>query len=254
MKTILLATSALLVASAAPAFAQDATTPPADATTTAPAPMDATSTPAPADTASTTMTSAPSDGATFTGPRAEIFGGWDRVASRRGFNDATGNRVHSRDHDSAWTGGGLIGYDVPLGTSLTAGVFGSYAVSTSKTCTTLDDSSRFCRKPGRDIEGGARIGYKLGNRALVYGKGAYVNGQLRQVAAYEDGTYAVDHKNRNGWRAGAGVEFAVTNHAYVKAEYDYTRYQSFKGNDLGIEDATLRYNRNQVLAGFGVHF
>lgn len=234
MKTILLATSAFLVAAAAPAFAQDAMSAPADTGTT------------------TTTTSAPSEGATFTGPRAEIFGGWDRVGARQRYDDGT-TRLTSRSHKTGWTGGGLLGYDVPLGSNLTAGVFGSYAISTAKTCGD-DGATIACLKSGRQIEGGARIGYKMGGRALIYAKGAYVNGQIRETAADDAGDYFRGHANRDGWRAGAGLELAVTNHAYVKAEYDYTRFKSFNADDLGLTDTSLRYDRNQVLAGFGVHF
>jgi len=233
MKTFLLAAGVLLAVSAAPAFAQDA-----DASAAAPAP---------------TM-SAPSDGATFTGPRAEIFGGWDRVGTRARFDDGT-TRDTTRSHDSAWTGGGLLGYDMPIGDRLTVGVLGSYAISTAKTCTYAGGTGGFggCVKSGREIEGGARVGYKVTPRTLVYAKAAYVNGQIR--SKFGDGTdYVGGHADRDGGRLGAGAEFAVSNHAYVKAEYDYTRFKSFHADDLGVEDTSLRYDRNQVLAGFGVHF
>ncbi|WBO21010.1 outer membrane protein [Sphingomonas abietis] len=223
MKMFLLATGALLVASAAPAFAQDGT-----------------------------ATAAPSDSATFTGPRAEIFGGWDRVGTRERFDDGT-TRVTNHDHKTAWTGGGLVGYDYPIGDKMTVGVLGSYAVSTAKTCAD-DATSIACLKAGREIEGGARVGYRLGAKSLVYVKGAYVNGQIRGTVADDAGDYVRGHANRDGWRAGAGVEYAVTKHAYVKAEYDYTRFKSFDAQDLGFADTSLRYDRNQVLAGFGVHF
>jgi outer membrane immunogenic protein len=225
MKTFLLATSILFVASATPALAQD----------------------------SSTTTSTPSDGATFTGPRAEIFGGWDRVGARAKFDEG-GVTTTDHAHKSAWTGGGLLGYDVPIGDSLTVGGFGSYAISSGKFCYGIDDGVG-CVKANRDIEGGARIGYKVGGRALVYGKGAYVNSRLGyQFAA--DGVDLNQHSDRSGWRAGAGVEFAVTKHAYVKAEYDYTRLSSYHAGELsdGGASGSLRYDRNQVLGGFGVHF
>jgi outer membrane immunogenic protein len=229
MKTFLLATGVLLAVSAAPAFAQDA------------------------DTAAPTM-AAPSDGPTFTGPRAEIFGGWDRVGTRERFNDGV-TRATSHDHDSAWTGGALLGYDMPIGNKLTVGVLGSYAISTAKTCTFSGNTGTFggCVKSGREIEGGARVGYKIAPRTLIYGKLAYVNGQIR--SKFGDGIdYVGGHANRDGGRAGAGAEFAVSNHAYVKVEYDYTRFKSFHADDLGVADTSLRYDQNQVLGGFGVHF
>jgi outer membrane immunogenic protein len=229
MKNILLATGALLVASATPALAQDA--------------------PAPADTSAA---SAPStDGPTFAGPRAEIFGGWNRVGTRTRFDNGT-VRDTVKSHNNGGTAGALVGYDMPIGDKMIAGVFGSYAINTNKDCGTVG-AFNGCLKQGRDIEGGARIGYKAMPSTLVYLKGAYVNGQIRST--YSDGVnYVRDHSNRDGWRAGAGVEYAVSNHAYVKAEYDYTRFSSYHPDDLGVADTSLRYDRNQVLAGFGVHF
>ncbi len=230
MKMFLLATSALLIASATPAFAQDST----DGATAAP------------------MTSS-ADGATFAGPRGEVFGGWNRGGSRARFDDGT-TRITSRDHDTAWTGGGLLGYDVPIGDTLTVGGFGSYAISTAKTCDAVGAGTVGCLKAGREIEGGGRVGYKLGGRALVYGKGAYVNSQLRGQVIDANGGIDTGHKNLDGWRAGAGVELAINKHAYVKAEYDYTRFKSIHGDDLGETDPTRRPDRNQVLGGFGIHF
>ncbi len=231
MKMFLLATSALLVASATPVFAQDST----DATATMPA-----------------STSTMSDGATFAGPRAEVFGGWNRVGARTRFDDGT-TRTSGRSHDSAWTGGGLLGYDVPIGDALTVGGFGSYAISSGKSCDTVGGGTVGCFRYGREIEGGGRVGYKLGGRALVYGKGAYVDGQIRAQVIDADGIES-GHKNLDGWRAGAGVEFAINKHAYVKAEYDYTRFKSIHGDDAGLTDTSLRFDQNQVLGGFGIHF
>jgi len=219
MKTILLITGTALLASVTPAFAQDV--------------------------------AVPADAPTFTGPRAEIFGGWDRVGTRTRYDDGI---VVATDHShkTGWTAGGLLGYDMPVGNRLVVGAFGSYAISTARECT---DSGPVlgCLKAGREIEGGARIGTRLGDKTLIYAKGAYVNGQIK--GAFSDGVnYVSGHANRDGWRAGAGVEYSLNRNAYIKAEYDYTRFSRFDAADLGIADTSLRYDRNQVLAGFGVRF
>jgi outer membrane immunogenic protein len=232
MKTFLLASGALLLASAAPAFAQDSS---ALAPTT--------------ETASTVSTTT-----NFGGPRAEVFGGWDRVGTRTRFDDGT-TRITDRSHKSGVTAGGLVGYDMPIGDRFIVGAFGSYAISSAKTCDfgNAGNVGNGCLKAGRELEGGARIGANLGGKALVYAKGAYVNGQIR--GRFSDGTnYIGGHTNRGGWRAGAGVEYPVSSHAYVKAEYDYTRFKTFDATDLGVTDTSLRYDRSQVLGGFGVRF
>jgi len=219
MKTILLASSVALAAFAAPAFAQDG----------APAP----------------------EISSFTGPRAEIFGGWDRVGARARYDDGA-TRITEKGHKDGAMGGALVGYDFPIGDRLVAGPFGSIAFSTAKECF-YGVTTHACVRPGREIEGGARLGAKMGSSTLVYAKGAYVNGQIR--ATVVDGfDYYNAHANRDGWRAGAGVEYALNRHAYIKAEYDYTRFKSFGTDDLGTPDTRLRFDRNQVLGGFGVRF
>ncbi len=238
MKMMLLASGALLVASAAPVLAQDASAPAAP----------------PAPTADASAATAPSDGPSFAGSRAEIFGGWDRVGTRTRFDNGT-TRSTSRTHKDGATAGALLGYDVPVGDRFTVGAFGSYAISTAKDCSFSSGPGvpGGCLKAGRELEGGARVGAKMGGRALVYAKGAYVNGQIR--GTFSDGVnYVSGHANRDGWRAGAGVEYALNKHAYVKAEYDYTRFKSFDASEIGVADTRLRYDRNQVLGGIGVHF
>ena len=220
MKFILLASSALLFASAVPAMAQDAP-------------------------------SAPADSVSFAGPRAEIFGGWDRVDTRTRFDDGT-TVLTDKGHKAGWTAGGLVGYDMALGDRLVVGAFGSYALSSTRQCGGAGDFTG-CIKSGREIEGGARVGGKIGGNTLIYAKGAYVNGQIR--GTFTDGVDLVStHRNRGGWRAGAGVEYALNPHAYVKLEYDYTRFKRFDAADLDTANTSLRFNKNQVLGGFGIRF
>lgn len=219
MKFVLLAAVAAMTTAAVPALAQDG--------------------------------SAPSDGISFTGPRGEIFGGWDRVGTRTRFDDGE-TTATDRGHKTGWTAGALVGYDMPVGNRFIVGAFGSYALSTARQCSQTDTLSG-CLKSGREIEGGARVGRKIGDRTLLYLKGAYVNGQIR--GKFTDNLVTTSgHANRDGWRAGAGVEFALNKHAYVKAEYDYTRFKSFDAADLGVTDTSLRFDRNQVVGGFGIRF
>jgi outer membrane immunogenic protein len=214
MKTFLIAAGALL-ASAAPAIAQDS------------------------------ATAAPAATSSFTGPRAEIFGGWNRTTARAhtdGFRDNV-----SKD---GITGGALLGYDIPIGDHFVAGPLVSYAITSTKDCF----GGVGCIKSGRELEGGARFGMKLGDRALVYGKGAYVNGQYRAHLVDDAGDTLDGHKNEGGWRAGAGAEFALSPHAYVKAEYDYTRLNRFSGDELALDGGDVRFHSSEALGGFGVRF
>jgi outer membrane immunogenic protein len=195
----------------------------------------------------------------FTGPRAEIFGGWDRPGSRTTVISAAPEEggeptvIREKSHKDGGVAGGLIGYDMPIGDRFIVGAFGSYALPTAKTCIALGEAGGGCVSTDHELEAGARAGAKIGSRAMVYAKGAYVRGRFK--SRFGDGVdYVTDHDNRNGWRAGAGVEFALNKHAYVKAEYDYTRFKSFDTVSFDGDDARVRMDRNQVLAGFGLRF
>jgi outer membrane immunogenic protein len=52
---------------------------------------------------------------------------------------------------------------------------------------------------------------------------------------------AVGNANADGIRAGAGLEYALGQNLFVKAEYRYSNYEA------GVE-------RNQVVGGFGFRF
>lgn len=218
MKTILFAAGVAVLAFAAPAFAQDS------------------------------AAAGPGLSYNFAGPRAEIFGGWEQLRSKY-HDDAIGGRDTTKD--SGVTGGAQLGYDFAIGNRFVAGPLASIQYSSSKDCTAGN-----CVKQGRQIEGGARFGMKVGQRALVYGKGAYVNGDFTSRGVNADDTqYIESNAHRDGWRAGAGLEYALTPHAYVKAEYDYTRFNSLNDDQFGGISATrVRFQTNQVLGGFGVRF
>lgn len=179
---------------------------------------------------------------TFTGPRAEIIGGWDRVADGQ-----TGH--HGSD---GVTYGGAVGYDFHLGGGAIAGFEGEVTGSTNKETTTsvvvANDSLRL--KSGRDLYVGGRIGFLAGPRALIYAKGGYTNAKLE--TRYVNGATTVNSsENASGWRAGAGAEFALSHNVYVKGEYRYSNYDRINGPSATTH---IDVDRHQVVGGIGVRF
>jgi opacity protein-like surface antigen len=60
----------------------------------------------------------------------------------------------------------------------------------------------------------------------------------------------------DGYHFGGGVEFALTEMFYVRADYMHTKY-----DDIALpaqtdpnRDLELRFNRNQAMLGFGIRF
>ena len=169
----------------------------------------------------------------FEGPRVEGIIGWDRVG------------VEDAGSADGVTYGAAIGYDLQRGN----GVFGVEAEITDSSadeCTSgvLIATDELCAQAGRDIYVGARAGFTATPNLLLYAKAGYTNGRVR--LAYEDGTAATAPdfrigENLDGFRLGAGAEYALSQNAFIKAEYRYSNYEQ-------------GFDRNQVVAGFGFRF
>jgi outer membrane immunogenic protein len=166
--------------------------------------------------------------APFTGPRVEGLVGWDRVQNN-GHKDGVAYGVGA-------------GYDFQAGKAL-IGIEGEAADSTAKLCagsrTAVDP--RVCAKAGRDLYVGGRIGTVVGGRTLLYAKGGYTNAQAKLTS--NDGTTqtTLGKSNLDGYRVGAGAEYAIGANSFVKTEYRYSNYEA-------------GFDRHQVVAGFGFRF
>jgi len=180
-----------------------------------------------ASTATPALAQDASGRAPFTGPRVEGLVGWDRVSNN--------------GHDDAVAYGIGAGYDFQTGMGL-VGIEAEASDSTAKACAGSATAAdpRLCAKAGRDLYVGGRIGTVVGDRTLLYVKAGYTN--ARAKGTLDDGTTVVRGSRKfDGYRVGAGAEYAVGPNAFVKAEYRYSNYEQ-------------GFSRNQVLAGFGFRF
>jgi outer membrane immunogenic protein len=191
----------------------------------------------------------PSADTSFTGPRAELFGGYEHTESH--YRGGVGAPVTGKQGQSAAVGGVELGYDVPLGDRFVAGPLASYSINTTRD--NCAGGAAQCVDPKMDWSVGGRVGAKLGTQALLYAKGAYVQTQesARQTVA---GVGSTDRDWRGGWRAGVGAEYALSPRTYVKAEYDYTQTERFGLGQQGFTNTSLRQDRQAVVAGFGMRF
>ena len=186
----------------------------------------------------------------FTGPRAEVFGGYEHTDSH--YSGGVGAPITGKHGQGAALGGVELGYDVPLGDRFIAGPLASYSINTTrKGCPA---GAAQCVDPTMDWSIGGRVGAKVGDKALIYGKGAYVETQSRAKLAAAGGTTTTSRDWNGGWRAGAGAEYALSPRTYVKAEYDYTKTNRFDLAPQGFTNTSLRQDRQAVVAGFGMRF
>lgn len=154
--------------------------------------------------------------APFTGPRAEVVAGWDRVSVEG-------------EGESGLTYGGAIGYDLQRGRA----VFGVDAEITGST--TDRTLGAVTVEAGRDLYAGVRAGVVAAPNTLLYVKGGYTNARVTAEAAGDDSNVDLD-----GFRIGAGVERDF-GPMFGKVEYRYSNYSQ-------------DFSRHQVLAGLGVRF
>jgi outer membrane immunogenic protein len=195
--------------------------------------------------------------ATFTGPRIEATVGWDKSRSGSSVDNDT-----TRDLDQSIDGllyGGGIGFDAAVGENFLIGAEAELTDSTAKVDNDgVPNTFNLGRvDAGRDIYVGARAGFIVGERMLVYAKGGYTNARYNLVGT--DGTVDLNQRlDTDGWRIGAGVEMAVTENAFAKVEYRYSKYNEaeFDFNAQTPDSSRFRIDtdRHQVVASVGLRF
>ena len=160
------------------------------------------------------------------GFRVEAIAGWDQV------------RLSGEGNKSGFAYGAGIGYDIPVGATVSVGVDAELSGSTAK----LRESLRgefFEVKAGRDIYVGGRVTGKVADNVAVYAKAGYTNARLStssNIPGFDDLS-----GNGGGFRLGAGSQYLLGNGAYVGGEYRYSNYES-------------DFSRNQIVATVGYRF
>lgn len=180
------------------------------------------------------------------GARLAVTTGYDTIV---GNDDLTGAQDNIPDTLESLRIGIEAGYDVKLsprwsiggeigwGQSVAGGIDASFA------------RDRLRLEPGRDLDVSARIGYLPSDTVMVYAKAGYANsGAVATLEEWVGSGYETTtvRGNTDGLRLGLGVETALSDRLYAKAEYRWTRYGDFSYQ----QDAS----RHQLLAGVGVRF
>lgn len=178
------------------------------------------------------------------GARAEIHGGFDRLAHSSFFSpsDSTFEPVEGGVY------GFGIGYDVKIYSRVFAGVEANVDYSRGSHCQVnplilAPGIFESCLSPERDLSAHVRLGTNLGTgQTRLYGLIGYTNLDLVGLARMNRGpAMALRTDNRDGVRIGAGMEHNLTDRFYGKIEYRYSDY----GSDI---------NRNQAIVGVGIQF
>ena len=193
------------------------------------------------------------DSEDFSGFRVEALAGYD--TSRAG---STVDDDSAADNDQSIDGlnyGVGIGYDFDAG-GVVLGLEGEYTGSTAETEFSDGDFEGFGIgnvETGRDLYVGARLGVKANDDLLVYAKGGYTNASYNLRNTDFDGDI-----NTDGYRVGAGIEYALSGRSFAKVEYRYSNYSNaeidFEGDAPDVDLPDVDIDRHQVMAGFGIRF
>ncbi|HEX7743458.1 MAG TPA: porin family protein [Sphingobium sp.] len=149
------------------------------------------------------------DAAPFTGPRAGVTVGYDKLGGEDGVSY-----------------GATTGFDLAVGSNVTFGPEVSFSD------TTVGGGGL---ELSRDLAASVRLGYILNPQFLVFGKVGYAN--TRFEASNSNAGFSVE-----GVRFGGGVEYALNSNTYVSAEYQRTEYEDgINSRDAGLVGVGFRF-------------
>ena len=192
----------------------------------------------------------------FTGPRGEVLLGYD-ISKAGSTIDDDNNPNNDQSIDGLNYGVG-IGYDFNAGGAV-IGIEGEYTGSTAETEFNDGDFEGIGLgnvETGRDLYIGARAGILAQPDLLLYVKGGYTNASYNLRS--RGGEFNLDEDLRaDGYRVGAGAEYALSENTFAKLEYRYSNYSDAEvefdnGDDVDVGDIDL--DRHQIMAGFGFRF
>lgn len=197
------------------------------------------------------MVATPAFAADFTGPRLEVKAGYDRLDAEATFDDGF-DSISDNGKEDGLVFATELGFDVQMGEALVVGAYGGADISSIESCVDFDGDA-ICQEVGRTFTIGARAGFKTTPGALLYVKGGYSNTRFKVDFGDAEDEDSSASDTLNGFHLGGGLEIALGDNFYGKAEYVYTNY-----NDSDISEADFSASsdlaRHQGLLGFGARF
>lgn len=184
---------------------------------------------------------APAQAETFNGPYVGVTAGWDRseiADSIIGVQPISAEA--SRD---ALVLGGFAGYNYKATDRIVIGAEAGFTATVDDRVSATSAGRALTIDPRYSFDLGARAGYLVDDKALIYVRGGYANNRVRTALATTGGLVR-DADNLDGWQVGGGLEYAITDRISARAEY---RYSDF-GNNGG------QYDRHQTLVGVSYNF
>lgn len=211
-----------------------------------------------AASAAAIATPAAAQEAPFTGPRVGVEAGYDHIRSGSTEDVDTDRDLKQSIDGVAYSG--VIGYDAAVSPNVRIGAEASYGDSSASWDNDNQEPNVFNLgrvEAGREFYVGGRVGYVTSPDLMLYVKGGYTNQRFNFEGT--DGTVDAGQRlDTDGYRVGAGAEYAFSNNMYGGLEYRYSNYSEGELDFNGDAPDSSRFNidtdRHQVMATVGVRF
>jgi outer membrane immunogenic protein len=190
--------------------------------------------------ATTAIAAAPAQAETFDGPYIGVAAGWERNEVADSINGQSVAAEASRD---ALALGGYAGYNYKLTEKVVIGAEAGFTATVDDRIQATSGGRDLVIDPRYSFDLGARAGYLVTDKALVYVRGGYANTRVRTARSTAT-TIVRDSDNLDGWQVGGGLEYAISEKVSARVEY---RYSDF-GKDGGD------FERHQTLVGVSYNF
>ena len=184
--------------------------------------------------------------AQFSGPRVEARLAFESVKATIN----TGNPLDTGD-EQAIAYGGEVGYDLQLGPAV-VGAYAGLEGSNLRSCEEVFGNDEGCLNQGRNLYVGARVGFPLAPRVMIYAKGGLSNGSV-DIDYHGSAGGAPDFQaseSFSGYHIGAGAEVALISGLYGRFEYVHADYGEFRFDPQTFGELT----RGQAMVGLGLRF
>ncbi|MBL8655983.1 MAG: porin family protein [Altererythrobacter sp.] len=198
------------------------------------------------------------DKAPFSGLRIGAEAGYDML--RSGSTEDVDNTRDLKQNIDGVNYAAVLGYDAAVGEKLRIGAEASFGDSTAAWDNNNSQPNVFNLgrvEAQRDIYVGGRIGVVTSPDLMLYAKGGYTNQRFGIDGT--NGTVSTTQRlDLDGWRAGVGAEYALSNNMYAGLEYRYSNYSrgelDFNGTTPDSSRFDIDTDRHQVVASVGVRF
>lgn len=210
----------------------------------------------------------------WAGPYVGMFGGWAGI--RNSTTDISGEEYGGSSegakmslHHSRFFGGATLGYNFQRG----AWVFGpefelGYLIA-DKTKVINGDDGLLVNYKGLYGFAGARVGYLVTDKALLFAKAGVVGTRIRSaggefdgVGDEDDGGYwgfdgteaAGGAKTRLGFSVGAGVEVSLSNQWSMKIEYNFKQFANTTYQTIASDVQPFRFSDEVHAVKVGLNY